>query len=61
MELPYIQDIAGDKTETPIAPFAKLRPHPTKCHLRRHPQRLLQQRTRRTDHKNSSFHIAHNN
>ena len=23
MELPYIQDIAGDKTETPVAPFAK--------------------------------------
>ena len=35
MELPYIQDIAGDKKETPIAPFAKLRPHSTKCHLRR--------------------------
>ena len=25
MELPYIQDIAGDKTETPVAPFAKAR------------------------------------
>ena len=23
MELPYIQDIAGDKSETPVAPFAK--------------------------------------
>ena len=23
MELPYIQDIAGDKTETPVAPFAQ--------------------------------------
>ena len=23
MELPYIQDIVGDKTETPVAPFAK--------------------------------------
>lgn len=23
MELPYIQDIAGDQTETPVAPFAK--------------------------------------
>lgn len=25
MELPYIQDIAGDKKETPVAPFAKAR------------------------------------
>ena len=25
MELSYIQDIAGDKTETPVAPFAKAR------------------------------------
>ena len=23
MELLYIQDIAGDKTETPVAPFAR--------------------------------------
>ena len=23
MELPYIQDIVGDKKETPVAPFAK--------------------------------------
>ena len=25
MELPYMQDIVGDKKETPIAPFAKAR------------------------------------
>ena len=25
MELPYIQDIVGDKKETPVAPFAKAR------------------------------------
>lgn len=25
MELPYIQDVVGDKTETPVAPFAKAR------------------------------------
>lgn len=25
MEIPYIQDIVGDKKETPVAPFAKTR------------------------------------
>lgn len=25
MELPYIQDIVGDRKETPVAPFAKTR------------------------------------
>lgn len=46
MELSYIQDIVGDKKETPIAPFAKLRPHPTKCHLRQSPRHILQERKR---------------
>lgn len=25
MEIPYIQDIVGDKKETPVAPFAEAR------------------------------------
>ena len=41
--------------------YDALWPHHAPCYLCRSPRHILQQRTRRTDHKNSSYLIVHNN